>query len=37
MPKKEKNSEEKFIQMLVKLFYKLDQNKFKKDIDQTKK
>jgi len=36
MPKNEKNSEEKFIQMLVKLFYKLDQNKFRKDIDQKK-
>jgi len=36
MPNNEKNSEEKFIQMLVKLFYKLDQNKFRKDIGQTK-
>ena len=37
MPNNEKNSEEKFIQMLVKLFYKLDQNKFRKHKDQAKK
>jgi len=37
MSKNEKNSEEKFIQMLVKLFYKADQNKFRKDIEQVKK
>ena len=37
MSKSEKYSEEKFIQMLVKHIYKLDQNKFRKDINQAKK